>query len=37
MFNTMDTADIVANKIINNLSYFSELESGDYFDLRNIK
>ena len=37
MFNTMYTADIVANKIINNLSYFSELESGDYFDLRNIK
>lgn len=37
MFNTMDTADIVANKIINNLSYFSELKSGDYFDLRNIK
>jgi len=36
MFNTMDTADIVANKIINNLPYFSELESGDYLDLRNI-
>ena len=36
MFSTMDTADIVANKIINNLPYFSELESGDYLDLRNI-
>ncbi len=36
MFSTMDTADIVANKIINNLPYFSELESGGYLDLRNI-
>lgn len=36
MFSTMDTADIVANKIINNLPYFSELKSGDYLDLRNI-
>jgi len=37
MFDTMDTADIVAKKIINQLPYLTKLESGTYFDLRNIK
>ena len=37
MYDTMDTADIVAKKIITWLPGIDKLESGSYFDLRNIK
>lgn len=36
MFDTMDTADKVASKIITNLTYINQLPTGDYFDLRTI-
>jgi len=36
MFDTMDTADKVATKIITNLTYINQLPTGDYFDLRTI-
>tara|TARA_R110001606_G_scaffold387501_1_gene552198 strand:+ start:104 stop:388 length:285 start_codon:yes stop_codon:yes gene_type:complete len=36
MFDTMDTADVVANKIIKNLHLINTQPSGAFSDLRNI-
>ena len=35
MYKNMDTADIVAKKIIKWLPKIKEFKSGDYYDLRN--
>jgi len=37
MYDGMDTPDVVANKLINQISNLTKLPSGGYFDLRNIK
>ena len=36
MYDVMDSPDVVANKIINNMEALLGLNSGDYFDLRSL-